>query len=94
MLDEPATPAEDPEVEAIIMAILGYATRTGIVLREAQGGSNDRYSPIDAWFVRRWLAAGGTTFALRTLAAFPRLDSTAGQLSEAGLGDAQRRLGH
>lgn len=56
------------------MAILGYATRTGIVLREAQGGSNDRYSPIDAWFVRRWLAAGGTTFALRTLAAFPRLD--------------------
>lgn len=53
-----------------MLAILDYGHRKGIIIKEAQGGANDRYYPVDAWFVTRWLAAGGVAFALRVLAAF------------------------
>jgi hypothetical protein len=74
VLEDPNAPAEAPEVEAVILAMLDYANRRGLVIKEAQGGANDRYYPVDAWLVRRWLAAGGGTFALRVLVAFARLD--------------------
>jgi hypothetical protein len=71
---ENQAPAKDPAVEAVMLWMLDYWSRRGLVIKEAQGGANDRYYPVDAWFVRRWLAAGGIPFALRVLEAFPKLD--------------------
>jgi hypothetical protein len=70
---ETGAPAKDPDVEAVMLWMLDYWSRRGMVIKEAQGGANDRYYPVDAWFVRRWMAAG-LPFALRVLAAFPKLD--------------------
>jgi len=64
-------PASDPHVEAVMLHMLDYSTRRGMM--DEQGGDNDRYYPVDAWFIRRWRAAGGNAFALRVLAAFPAL---------------------
>ena len=81
IFDNPDSPAKDPDVEACMLVMLDYWSRRSIVIKRAQGGANDRYGPVDAWFVRRWLAVG-LPFALHVLAAFPRLDvdmSRAGQ---------------
>jgi hypothetical protein len=64
-------PAREVAVEAAMLTILDYSNRRGLVIKEAQGGANDRYYPVDAWFITRWLAAGGVGFALRVLAAVP-----------------------
>ncbi|MDQ3339519.1 MAG: hypothetical protein M4D80_30510 [Myxococcota bacterium] len=71
---ENQAPAKDPAVEAVMLWMLDYWSRRGLVIKDAQGGGNDRYYPVDAWFVRRWQAAGGIPFALRVLEAFPKLD--------------------
>jgi hypothetical protein len=65
-------PARDPETEATLLAMLDYWSRRGFT--EYPGHGNERYAPVDEWFVRRWLAAGGVPFALRALEAFPRID--------------------
>lgn len=81
---EGLAPARDPEIEAVMLAMLDYWSRRGMNIKEAQGGGNDRYFPIDAWFIWRWLAAGGLPFALRVLETFPRVDIDA---SRAGAPD-------
>ena len=70
---ESGAPAKDPEVEAVMLWMLDYWSRRGLVIKEAQGSANERYYPVDAWFVRRWLAVG-VPFALRVIAQFPKLD--------------------
>jgi hypothetical protein len=71
---ESNAPAKDPAVEAVMLWMLDYWSRRGLVIKEAQGGANDRYYPVDAWFVRRWMAVG-LPFALRVIAAFTKLDA-------------------
>ena len=72
LLEDPTLPAAEPEVEAVLMWMLDYWSRRDLA-SVGQGGSIDRYYPVDAWFVRRWMGRG-VEFALDVLAAFGRFE--------------------
>lgn len=75
ILDAPSPAASDVEAEAAALWMLDQWSRRDLVMPGAYVSANERYAPIDALFVRRWLAGGGIPFALQVLAAFPRYEA-------------------